>query len=310
MRRLAALAGCLATLTALASCGDEPTPDRTGAGLESVTVTGRPGAAPKVAWDGPLDVPDLESETLVEGKGPRLESGDLALVHLWIGNGFTNQTALDTYETGKPELLTLGPDLVPAINDALEGSTAGSRVLVAAPPEDAFGDTGNPQLGLGNADDVLFVVDVASAVLDGPQGAERPLPEGMPELLEEDGTITGMDFRAADRPDGRLQSVRLVTGDGPKVARGDTIAARYLGQVFGGKKPFDENYSAAAPTTFTIGVGAVIPAWDRVLVGTPVGSRVMIVVPPKLGYGKEGQPDAGITGTDTLYFVVDVLAAA
>ena len=36
---------------------------------------------------------------------------------------------------------------------------------------------------------------------------------------------------------------------------------------------------------------------------------MLIAVPPEQGYGKAGNPDAGIKGTDTLYFVIDVLAA-
>ena len=36
---------------------------------------------------------------------------------------------------------------------------------------------------------------------------------------------------------------------------------------------------------------------------------MIIAVPPDSGYGEDGNPDAGIKGTDTLYFVVDVLAA-
>ncbi len=31
---------------------------------------------------------------------------------------------------------------------------------------------------------------------------------------------------------------------------------------------------------------------------------------PALGYGTKGSPQAGIKGTDTLVFVIDVLAAA
>ena len=41
-----------------------------------------------------------------------------------------------------------------------------------------------------------------------------------------------------------------------------------------------------------------------------LAARVMIVIPPKDGYGKAGSPNAGIKGTDTLYFVVDILGAA
>ena len=39
-----------------------------------------------------------------------------------------------------------------------------------------------------------------------------------------------------------------------------------------------------------------------------LGSRVLLVVPPKDGYGAAGSPPK-ISGTDTLVFVVDILAA-
>jgi len=35
----------------------------------------------------------------------------------------------------------------------------------------------------------------------------------------------------------------------------------------------------------------------------------MLIVPPADGYGKQGNPHAGIKGTDTLVFVVDVIGA-
>jgi len=39
-----------------------------------------------------------------------------------------------------------------------------------------------------------------------------------------------------------------------------------------------------------------------------VGSRVLLVIPPGLGYGKPGNPPL-IRGTDTLVYVIDILAA-
>jgi peptidylprolyl isomerase len=33
-------------------------------------------------------------------------------------------------------------------------------------------------------------------------------------------------------------------------------------------------------------------------------------VPPRLGYGAEGNADAGIGGTDTIYFLIDILGRA
>ena len=36
---------------------------------------------------------------------------------------------------------------------------------------------------------------------------------------------------------------------------------------------------------------------------------MLLVIPPKFGYGSEGNSNAGIKPTDTLVFVVDVLGA-
>ena len=58
-----------------------------------------------------------------------------------------------------------------------------------------------------------------------------------------------------------------------------------------------------------IGKGSVIAGWDEGLVGQTVGSQVLLVVPPDKGYGAAGNTDAGIKGTDTLVFVVDILDA-
>jgi peptidylprolyl isomerase len=102
----------------------------------------------------------------------------------------------------------------------------------------------------------------------------------------------------------------LFEGDGPVVVKGNAIVVNYLGQVYGGEKPFDENFSTGTPTSFAIGTGAVVKGWDKALVGATVGTRMVIAVPPDLGYGEAGNPDAGIKPTDTLYFLIDVLATA
>ena len=54
----------------------------------------------------------------------------------------------------------------------------------------------------------------------------------------------------------------------------------------------------------------MIKGWDSTLVGQHVGAEVVLAIPPKDGYGSKGSPQAGIKGTDTLYFVVDIVGAA
>ncbi|MGO1715626.1 MAG: FKBP-type peptidyl-prolyl cis-trans isomerase, partial [Ancrocorticia populi] len=82
--------------------------------------------------------------------------------------------------------------------------------------------------------------------------------------------------------------------------------ANYHGQIWGGNV-FVSSFQRGTPATFPIGVGAVIAGWDQGIVGKNVGSRLLISIPPEKGYGPNGQPAAGIGGTDTLVFVVDLV---
>lgn len=100
----------------------------------------------------------------------------------------------------------------------------------------------------------------------------------------------------------------LSRGDGPLVEAGQTIDVDYFGQVWGGSM-FDNSYDRGSSIQFGIGIGQVIAGWDNALVGQPVGSRVLVSIPPHEGYGPGGNPRAGIGGEDTLVFVVDIIGA-
>ncbi len=104
-----------------------------------------------------------------------------------------------------------------------------------------------------------------------------------------------------------LQSKVLSAGQGQVIAKGELLAVNYLGQIWRGKI-FDSSFSRKEAFGTPIGVGAVVQGWDQGLVGKRVGSRVLLVIPPSLGYGAAGNSGAGIKGTDTIVFVVDLLA--
>ncbi|HRC07340.1 MAG TPA: FKBP-type peptidyl-prolyl cis-trans isomerase, partial [Miltoncostaeales bacterium] len=99
----------------------------------------------------------------------------------------------------------------------------------------------------------------------------------------------------------------LLQGSGETIVSGDTLVAQYVGVIAPGGKQFDASWDRKQVASFPIGVSQVIPGWDKGLVGTKIGSRVLLVIPPADGYGKSGNAQAGIKGTDTLVFVVDVL---
>lgn len=98
----------------------------------------------------------------------------------------------------------------------------------------------------------------------------------------------------------------LHQGNGQKVVKKDCIVVNYVGRIWRGKV-FDTSYTRQL-AGIPIGVGQVISGWDTGLVGQKVGSRVLLVIPPKDGYGSKGQSTAGIKGTDTIVFVVDIVS--
>ena len=108
-------------------------------------------------------------------------------------------------------------------------------------------------------------------------------------------------------PPPSLQRVVLTEGTGATTVKGDYLVTNYLGQIWGGKV-FDNSYDRKATSTFQIGEAKVVPGWDVALVGVKVGSRVLLSLPPSDGYGSGGSSGAGIKGTDTIVFVVDVVS--
>ncbi len=314
IRRALTLLLALMLGVALAAGGDdsaEPEGETSGgSSLGAVAIAGDLGTDPEVTWDGELSAGDVESKVITEGDGPEVESGDSVFAHIWIGNGTTQEKAYSTYDSSTPQLLTADEkSLSPLFLEGIEGQTIGSRVALTASAETAFGPQGNTSLNIGNKDSILTVIDIVSGIGEGAQGTEDKAPGWVPGLQGDAAAPTGFDFAGVPEPTGKLQQAILIQGEGAVVEQGQTIAVDYLGQVFEADKPFDESYTAN-PASFAIGTGGVIKGWDHALVGKNVGSRVVMAIPPDLGYGKEGNKEAGIKGTDTLYFVVDILGAA
>ncbi|MEU2079342.1 FKBP-type peptidyl-prolyl cis-trans isomerase [Streptomyces sp. NPDC013489] len=98
----------------------------------------------------------------------------------------------------------------------------------------------------------------------------------------------------------------LVVGDGPEVKPGNVVQVHYVGVTFASGKEFDASWDRGQPFKFAVGGGRVIKGWDRGIRGMRVGGRREIIVPPRLGYGKQS-PSPLIPAGSTLVFVVDLL---
>lgn len=154
---------------------------------------------------------------------------------------------------------------------------------------------------------VLASTVLAAALVLAGCGASEP-ESSLPTVSGEFGDKPEITFPDAEPP-AELTTDVLSEGDGPEVAKTDLIVADYLGQVWGGEV-FDNSYDAkgeAEPAPLTIPLSQLVPGWANGLEGVKVGSRVLLSLPPEEGYGEEGNEQAGIEGTDTIVFVVDVL---
>jgi peptidylprolyl isomerase len=190
----------------------------------------------------------------------------------------------------------------------LVGAPIGGRVLMVLPPAEAFGEAGQSEMGVGPNDSLVFVFDVLDAFVgdETAEGTAVEPPPGGPTIAEGD---TGPAVTIpATAPPTELVVQPLIEGAGPAVETGQVIVVQYRGVLWKDGSEFDATWGKNQPAGFMIGTGNVIPGWDKALVGQPVGSRVLVTVPPAEGYGAEGNPPA-IAGDDTLVFVVDILGA-
>lgn len=124
------------------------------------------------------------------------------------------------------------------------------------------------------------------------------------------GAVPTLDFAGKPKPTGELQITELIKGKGKKVKAGDGVAVKYVGQVFGADAPFDNSYERGEDLTFVVGAGQMIAGFDAAVEGRTVGTRLIVQIPPAQGYGEAGSEGAGIKGTDTIVFAIDVVGAS
>ncbi|GAA3049108.1 hypothetical protein GCM10020229_70650 [Kitasatospora albolonga] len=273
-------------------------------------VTGDFGT--KAAIELPKDAPDgsFVVKTLTEGTGPEVKKSDWVTVDFTSKDWATGKDLANSFDNKKPQLFQAGAGkLIPALDDAVTGHKAGSRLLVVAPPAAAFGDQGNTQMGVGPKDNLVFVIDIKQgtspdAVLSGEMAAPA---EGMPKVKDngkKPATITPVPGVAAPT---ELKTSVLIEGKGRKIESGEKVVVQYTGVTYADGKQFDSSLDRGQAFGFVTGGGGVIEGWDKAVTGQTIGSRIEVVIPPAMGYGDKASEK--IPANSTLVFVIDILDA-
>ncbi|MFI6105478.1 FKBP-type peptidyl-prolyl cis-trans isomerase [Streptomyces sp. NPDC051310] len=110
-----------------------------------------------------------------------------------------------------------------------------------------------------------------------------------------------------DEPSTSFVVKTLTPGTGAEVKKDDLVVADFTAKIWKGNKNLGSSYDeGGVPQVITAGSPTVIPAFADAVTGQKVGSRVLVVAPPAAAFGPSGNPQIGVSGTDTLVFVLDI----
>lgn len=129
------------------------------AGLPEVTLAD--DGAPSITVPASATEPgELVAQTLIEGTGPALESGQLVTMHYtgWLWDG----TQFDSSWGATPFLTAIGTgQVIQGWDQGLVGKSVGSQVLLVIPADLGYGDSGQGSIPGGAT--LVFVVDILDA---------------------------------------------------------------------------------------------------------------------------------------------------
>lgn len=309
----AALASLSLALVALTGCSAAPAFDgeacdraASTSGIEDLaTITGDVGAQPEVELFTPIGAEESAFGDVVVGEGLTLTSPtQSAVIEFSLFSGKTGEKIAGTaYDEEQAQLVSIDywAQRVPAFGASLECVTAGSRVLSVISPED-FGAQNLSGFGLEEDEPVVAIFDVTKAFPSKADGEPQYNDAaGMPTVVRAPDGRPGIIVPDSAAPTD-LEVQTLLKGDGEKIADGDKVLVNYTGVTWDEKTVFDSSWDRT-PATFDL--ASLIPGFTQGLVGQTVGSQVLIVIPPELGYGEAGS--GAVPANATLVFVVDIL---
>jgi len=308
VRRTAAATLLAASLLLLSACGDgdaddtaspsaSPTAAATAsaadvAALEGVTLTGEAGQEPTFDFEQPFSVSAPVARVASPGEGATVAEGDLVTVNLTAVSGEDGSSQGSTYGAQPQQYVADESGLPEVLLSQLVGQQVGARILYSEPSSD---------LTLVWA----FEIMSSEAVPTRAEGtAVTDIPEGLPTVTLADDGEPSIEPVDTDPPT-ELVVQPLIQGAGAAVEAGQNVTIQYTGWLWDGTE-FDSSWEKGSPASFPL--GNLIQGWQQGIAGQPIGSQVLLVVPPDLGYGDK---DSGsIPAGSTLIFVVDILAAS
>ena len=300
-KRLLGAMTALALCLGLSACGGKSDGgSHSGDTMQGVSASGKLGSKPDISFKTPFKVENQAHQVIQEGNGEVIRDGDRVCTRSLALDAKTGKVLNSTWDKSSPECsIVISKKSIPAYYDTFKGLKVNSTVAV-----------GIDESGSGSSqatDSYIMALTFVSRSknLTRAQGQKvTDLPSDLPKISLDDKGKPSLDLNGYQPKEG-LVVQPLIKGKGAKVGQHQSVSANYTGWLASDGKQFDSSWDRGQASDFSL--DQVVKGWQQGLAGQTVGSQVLLVIPPDLGYGSQKQQS--IPANSTLIFVVDILAA-
>lgn len=248
------------------------------------SVAGAINQVPKLAFPSGAAPGTLEIKVLHKGSGPVAKQGNVLAVNylgqIWGGKVFDSSFK-------RRQLFLFGVGLGQVISGwdkGLLGVRAGSRVLLVIPPADGYKKAGQPSAGIKGTSVLAFVVDVVDVYGGSAEASTHATPEAPVKGIKVSGKLgaapTKITIAKGTAKPKAVSVTVLDRASGGRLAAGPVVvqyeAVNWSGAVQ------QSTWASGQPYSFTVASGTSFP---DILIGIPVGSRVLVELPVTSGSG-------------------------
>jgi peptidylprolyl isomerase len=322
---LSAVAAAALVVASLAGCSASASADcapayASGSASKLVTAT-----ASKATFPTPLVAKSSQVSQNKAGTGSPVRSGDQVDYTYSIYKGDDGEQVGGTQSPLRAGASSSSK--ATSIIRSLQCARAGERYSLVSTVKDAFGKGAGKNAGIADDDTLVIVVDVKDRFLGKANGVNLLPLDGMPNVITAVDGQPGIVIQELDKPK-TLRISTIKAGSGPAVKKNDVVHLKFTGWSWptsSTDKPVvwpggqgsdgtptprgDSTWASDRAADITVTSSGLPVGMYKALLGAKVGSQVLVVIPPKDGFGASASA-YGFSDTDTVIMVIDVLGIA
>lgn len=264
--------------------------------IPGLNVSGELGKKPTITFATPKTVDNNSYAIVQKGDGEVIGDKDRVCAQAVALSAKDGSELMSTWEKNTPDcsLDMSSSDVSDAYREMIVGQKLNTTIAIGVNDSNSSGTS------------YIMALTLVSKTTDGTRATGdtvTDIPADLPKVTLGKNGKPSIDMNGYTGSNS-LVAQPLIKGKGAEVQESNTVKVQYTGWLLDGTQ-FDSSWDKGTPISFSL--SQVVKGWTQGLTGQTVGSQVLLVVPPDLGYGN--QASGSIPANSTLVFVVDILAA-